>query len=118
MRNLFALVGFVFVVFLGAGWYLNWYQLDFATGSDGRTKIGLDVDTHKVAGDLKSGARRAGEIIDNFKTASNGPTKSAEDEPDFVGPPAPPPAWLEPKAVTTSPAAGLPVSGGSTTDKR
>ena len=90
MRNLFALVGFVVVVFLGLGWYLNWYRLDWSTGSDGRAKIGLDVDTNKVAGDLKTGANRAGQLIDTLKTKT--PAEKAKhqaEDPQFVGPPIP-----------------------------
>ena len=106
MRNLFALVGFVVVVFLGLGWYLNWYKLDWSTASDGRAKIGLDVDTHKVAGDLKTGTEKAGVFIDNLKTQPAAEkAKRQADDPNFVGPPVPPD--LLPAAPKAPPATGL-----------
>jgi hypothetical protein len=109
MRNLFALVGFVVVVFLGLGWYLNWYRLDWSTGSDGRAKIGLDVDTNKVAGDLKTGADKAGQFIDTLKTKTPAEkAKQQAEDPKFVGPPIPA-DW---PGARPSPAVGVPVPPG------
>src|SRR5205814_9378534 len=109
MRNLCALVGFVVVVFLGLGWYLNWYKLNWSTASDGRAKIGLDVDTNKVTGDLKAGTEKAGAFIDNLKTQPAAEkAKRQADDPSFVGPPVPP-DWpaAGPAAAKAPPAAGL-----------
>lgn len=108
MRNLFALVGFVVVVFLGLGWYLNWYHLDWSTGSDGRAKIGLDVDTNKVTGDLRVGADKAGAFIDTLKTQQTAEkAKRQADDPNFVGPPVPA-DWPAAAPTAKASSAGLP----------
>lgn len=104
MRSLFSLVGFVVVVFLGAGWYFNWYKLDWSTGVDGKTKVQFDVDTNKVTDDLKKGVQKGGELIDGLKTK---PATVPPPDSNFVGP--------MPLADTSSApktAAGLPAPTG------
>lgn len=112
MRNLFSLIGFVVVAFLGFGWYLGWYKLDWATKSDGTTSVHVDVDTKKVAGDLRAGANRAEEFIATLKTKTPAEkAKQQTDDPNFVGPPIPA-DWQAPGAPKATPAAGLPGPGG------
>ena len=103
MRNLFSLVGFVVVVFLGAGWYLGWYTFDWSTGSNGKTKVAFDIDRTKVFDDAKSGAGRVGDFIENLKSKPTVPQDAS-----FVGPPMP----TELATPKTQPAAGLPGPNG------
>jgi hypothetical protein len=117
MRNLFALVGFVVVLFLGLGWYLRWYQFDWATNSEGKARVQFDVDTNKVAGDLKAGADKAGAFIDAMKTKTPAEkAKRQSEDPTFVGPPTPT-DWQPPNAAKSQPAAGLPGPTGFQTKR-
>jgi hypothetical protein len=110
VRNIFSLIGFVVVVFLGAGWYLGWYKLDWATGSDGRAKIGLDVDTSKVSSDIKKGGEKVGNFVDSLKSnPSAEKNKQQSEDKNFVGPPIPA-DWAPP--TNGKPAAGLPGPAG------
>jgi hypothetical protein len=87
MRNLFSLVGFLVVVFLGAGWYLGWYTFAWSSESNGRTKVAFDIDRTKVIDDAKSGAGRVGEFIENLKSKPT--TSTVPQDVNFVGPPMP-----------------------------
>lgn len=100
MRNMFALVGFVLVAFLGAGYYLNWYSFGVKTGTNGKLEFSGDVNVDKVKGDLGKGVSRTGQFIDSLKK------EKANDKPDFVGPTLPS-EW-----TPSSPSlAGLPLPG-------
>jgi len=112
MRNLFSLIGFVVVLFLGLGWYLGWYKLDWTTSSDGKTRVQFDVDTKKVSGDVRDGAHRAEELIDNIKAkeAADKSKATADDK-------TPAPDAQTPAATKTPTAAGLPGPKGFPTQK-
>ncbi len=71
MRNLLALFGALVLVFVGAGWYLGWY--DFRT-KDGNSTI--NVKGAKVAGDLERGAAAVGEKVKKSREAA------AADKPE------------------------------------
>jgi hypothetical protein len=108
VRNLFSLIGFIVVVFFGAGWYLGWYKLAWTTGSDGNPEVKVNVNTGKVKDDVKSGVSRAGEFIDSLKSNPNAEkaAKQAAD-PNFVGPPIPA-DYVAPGQPKGPPAAALP----------
>lgn len=55
MRNLLALGGAALVIFLGLGWYLDWYRLKSSTGDDGKQHISIDVNANKVTEDVGKG---------------------------------------------------------------
>lgn len=108
MRNLFALIGFAVVVFAGLGWYLGWYKLDWTTSSDGTTSIQIDVNRSKLSGDIKSGANKAGELIETFKNNSTEEkARNEREDPTFVGPPIPV-DWRAPSEPVIQPGASLP----------
>jgi hypothetical protein len=111
MRNLFALIGFAIVVFLGLGWYLGWYKLDWATKSDGTTSVHFDVNAKKVGGDLQNGAQKAEAFIEKLKSKSPAAeiSKKQTEDPTFVGPPLP---HDHVSPGTQQPAAGLPIPNG------
>jgi hypothetical protein len=85
VRNILALIGAAVVIFVGLGWYLGWYTFALQAGSDGKQRIQLDVDTHKITDDVKKVGQTVGKTVQEVKE------KSDEAKPaEFVGPPLPP----------------------------
>jgi hypothetical protein len=87
VRNLLSLVGLVVVVFLGLGWYLNWYSFAVQPGTDGKQRIQVDVDTRKITDDAQRARERVGKVLASDPNAATVPTQSAND---LMGPPVPP----------------------------
>lgn len=71
MRNLLALVGLVVVLFLGLGWYLDWYSFRPAPvlTDPGRKTYTIDINTKKITDDvgtkLHEGEERLHDFFDN-----------------------------------------------------
>ena len=86
MKNLLALIGLVVVVFLGAGYYFDWYSFSSKTGLDGRTQYQFDVDTKKLGEDV----RVVGERVTKVAAPEAKPAPALQPlPPGLVGPPAP-----------------------------
>ena len=95
MRNLLSLVGLVVVLFLGVGWYCNWYTAKVQTGTDGKLNVSFDVDQRKVGQDVGTAGEKVGKFASSFAKPED---KPAEKPLEFVGPPAPPAGWKAPTA--------------------
>jgi|GEM_PF-1254364 len=90
-KNIFALVGLITVVFLGAGWYRGWYHFDVQDKT-----IHIDINREKVRTDISDGVDRGGYIIDDIRKDKGGreskssmpsastpaPVRSTIDSPD------------------------------------
>lgn len=59
MRNLLALGAAALIIFLGLGWYLDWYRLKAAPGEDGHRNINIDLNTNKISEDLGKAREKA-----------------------------------------------------------
>jgi hypothetical protein len=82
MKNLLALVGAVVVLVGGLGWYLGWYKLGTTAGTDGHTKVTVDVDGNEVRKDLKKGEDAIKGILNrNGKDVPGTPTSRPLDPP-------------------------------------
>jgi cytoskeletal protein RodZ len=91
VRNLLALVGLAVVLFLGVGWYANWYTARVQTGTDGKLNVSVDVDQKKVGQDVGSATEKLGKFVSSATKAEPAPAG-----PELVGPPAP--SGLKPPA--------------------
>ncbi len=94
MRNLLSLVGLVVVLFLGVGWYCNWYTAKILAGTDGRLNVSFDVDQKKVGMDVDTATDKVGKFVSAHTKVEPPAVAPAE----FVGPPAPPAGWKSPTA--------------------
>jgi len=94
MRNLLALLGAAIVTFLVVGYFLDWYHIQAIPGSDGHRQVNIDVNTPKIATDLKKGEDTVEHIIE--KNQNGTPSQQ---------PPAPnaAPTPSAPNAVTVRP---------------
>ena len=105
MKNLLALIGLVVVVFLGAGYYFDWYSFSSKTGLDGRTQYQFDVDTKKVGEDV----RVVGERVTHVAAPAPQPAPALQPlPPGVMGPPAPKSNY----EVQKGPEAGFTPDGG------
>jgi hypothetical protein len=73
MRNLFALVGAALIGFVGAGWYLGWYdvEVETTTAQNGHRKVNIDFDSAKMDADLHKGEARVEQAIDARRSQAN-----------------------------------------------
>jgi hypothetical protein len=92
MRNLLALIGLAVVGFAGVGWYQGWYVFALQPGANGKQRIQLDVDTHKIAEDAKKLGETVGKTVEAVREKADQPKTGPAE---FVGPPVP--AGLQPK---------------------
>jgi hypothetical protein len=78
MRNLLALIGAALVAFVGAGWYLGWYQVD-STGTGAQRKVSIEVDGQKISSDLEKGSTRVQQALDSKLKSSDDANKPDSD---------------------------------------
>jgi len=84
MRNLLALIGLVVVLFLGLGWYLDWYSFRPTTvlTDPGRKTYTIDINAKKIGDDvgrkLHEGEERLHDFFDNETNRAGG---AAEKKP-------------------------------------
>jgi hypothetical protein len=88
MRNLLALVGFVVVGFVGAGWYLGWYKLGVDSHDPSHPTIKVEVETDKIKQDVKKEVKAVGT---SFQSGQVAPQADPTVLPPLPAPPAPPP---------------------------
>ncbi len=95
MRNLLALGGAALLIFLGLGWYLDWYRLKAAPGTDGHRQINIDLNTNKITEDVGKGKEK---VVDwlakdhNTQTVNPGSSSGTPGIPTGFRPENPVPA--------------------------
>jgi hypothetical protein len=69
MRNMLAFLGAALVVFLGLGWYLDWYRIQSTPQGGGQHRINIDLNTKKIGEDvnkgLSKGEQKLQEVLKN-----------------------------------------------------
>jgi hypothetical protein len=80
MRNLVFLLFMGVVVFLVAGWFLDWYDLTGVKNSDGKTSIQFDINRGKIKEDLKKGTQKFNETVEDLRDEKK-PTTPATTPP-------------------------------------
>jgi hypothetical protein len=63
MKNLFAIIGLLVVLFIGVGIWQGWFK--FAVNSD--NKVSVDVDGKKVGDDIKKGGEAVQQKLNELK---------------------------------------------------
>jgi hypothetical protein len=54
MRNVLAFLAALVLVFLGLGWYFNWYQVKAVPTGQGHQSYTIDIDKAKIGKDVKT----------------------------------------------------------------
>jgi hypothetical protein len=82
MKNLLAFVAAAVLMFVGVGWYLDWFQVFNGPAASGHHKFELDVDTAKIEKDVETGKEKIAAAIEKaHKDAAN---KAAANNADPV----------------------------------
>lgn len=55
MRNLIFLLFLGAVIFLVAGWFLDWYDITGVKNANGKTSIQFDINGNKIKDDINKG---------------------------------------------------------------
>lgn len=58
MKNLLALFGFAVIVFLGLGYYMEWYSVSSTTDN-----FEIDVNKKKIVDDADAAKRKVGDVV-------------------------------------------------------
>ena len=103
MRNLLALGGAALLIFLGLGWYLDWYRLKSTPGEDGHRNINIDLNTNKITEDLNKAREKARDLL---ATKEQAPTAAIPNQPVTPGNPTSYRPPSENTATPTPPSSG------------
>ena len=78
MRNMLAFVAAAVLVFLGLGWYLDWYSFKNLPGSTpGHQSFNIDINKDKITRDVEKGEEKIHEVIEKKKAEAAPSTKDA-----------------------------------------
>jgi hypothetical protein len=58
MRNLFALIGLVLVLFAGVGYYRDWYRVQSRQAEAGHQSVNIDINSTKIMSDVEKGIKK------------------------------------------------------------
>ncbi len=68
MKNLLAFVAFLLLVFVGLGWYFEWYKVQTGPTQSGHQSFNIDINTKKIGQDVKEGSQKLHEALDKRRT--------------------------------------------------
>ena len=99
MRNILAIVGAAVVLFVGLGWYLDWYKVSAKPSTDGRTSVQVDINGKKIIKDGRNAAEQTGEFLKGLSKTEGKDAEKAATPASLPGP------NLSPVLTTTGKAA-------------
>ncbi|MFT3878123.1 MAG: hypothetical protein QM703_00505 [Gemmatales bacterium] len=77
MRSLISLLFLGVIVFLIAGWFLDWYDINSVKNGNGKTSITVDFNRDKIKEDIGKGTQKFNETLHNLQDdKSNQPTST------------------------------------------
>jgi hypothetical protein len=71
MRNLIFLLFMGVVVFLVAGWFLDWYDINSIKNGNGKTSITVDFNGTKIKEDINKGTQKFNDTMHNLQDDKN-----------------------------------------------
>ena len=88
MRNLLAMLAFAALVFIGLGWYLDWYQVKTQAGPAGHHTVNIDVNSPKIMTDVHKGVQKGEEKLQSVLDKKNEDTTTTIKPTDSAPPPS------------------------------
>jgi hypothetical protein len=80
MRNLLAFLAAALLLFLGAGWFLDWYKIQGDSTPEGHHHVNIDINGPKIGEDLRKGKQKLQRVLDGAKDESGKPTEDGKHE--------------------------------------
>jgi hypothetical protein len=82
MRNLLSLLILGAFIFLVAGWFLDWYDINSVKNSNGKTSIQFDINGNKIKEDINKGTQKFNDTWHNLqddKSKTEHPTSTTRN---------------------------------------
>lgn len=70
MRNLLALFALLLLLFVGVGWFLDWYQVKSDPAPTGHQNVNIDINSTKIIADVHKGIQKIEEKKQALATES------------------------------------------------
>ncbi len=67
MKNLLAFLAAAVLVFVGVGWYLDWFHIRPAPAATGHQTYSIDLDTNKIQADVQQGGEKVVDAIEKAR---------------------------------------------------
>jgi uncharacterized membrane protein len=67
MKNLLAFLAAAVLVFVGVGWYLNWFHINDAPAAPGHHAYSIDLNGEKIGSDVKAGGEKVVDAIEKAR---------------------------------------------------
>ena len=82
MKNLLAFVAAAVLMFVGVGYYLDWFQVFNGPAASGHHVFSVDLDEGKIRADVQKGEAKVADAIE--KARKDSATKAELDKTDPV----------------------------------
>ncbi|MFN4261757.1 MAG: hypothetical protein ACK4RK_20950 [Gemmataceae bacterium] len=88
MRNMLSFLALIVLLFLGVGWYLDWYDIQSTPSGPGKHSYTIDINSGKISEDLHRSLNKRGEQPqDRLENAQHGGPASHVPNVQSVSPP-------------------------------
>ncbi len=85
MRSLISLLFLGVVVFLVAGWFLDWYDINSVKNTNGKTSITVDFNRDKIKEDIGKGTQKFNDTLHNLQDEKQSQPTSTNRGPNGTG---------------------------------
>ncbi len=75
MRNLLAFLATAVLVFLGLGWYLNWYSFRSVPADPGHRSYTIELNSDKISRDISKGEDKLSHALEKDKSSDSAAKK-------------------------------------------
>jgi hypothetical protein len=80
MKNLLAFLAAAVLVFLGVGWYLDWFHVLGAPAPSGHKTFSVDVNADKIESDVQKGGEKVMGAIEKARREAEAKAKAEADK--------------------------------------
>jgi len=87
MRNLLAFAAAAVLVFLGLGWYFDWYKVKAVPTNDGHQSFSIDIDKSKIGKDVQTFEKSIEKKKQQYESEAAPKNDKAKGVSLFAGPP-------------------------------
>jgi hypothetical protein len=82
MKNLLAFLAAAVLVFVGVGWYLNWFHVLSSPADSGHKAYRIDFDADKIGADVHKGEQKVVDAIEKARAEAEAHKAAADQKGD------------------------------------